>query len=75
MHKTVRRVCRAVPSPLALYTRRGASTRAAVASKWPSTHCSARGGRAAPPDQGEHCSAPCTVLPYLIVEKIVIKDE
>jgi hypothetical protein len=49
--------------------------RAAVVFKWPPTRYSARGGRTGLLDQGEHCSVPCTVLPYLIVEKILIKDE
>jgi hypothetical protein len=72
--ETVCSACRGVPSPLALYTRRGPLRPQRRPPNGPLR--TAAQGDAAPLLQikGSPVVPPYTVLPYLIVKKIVIKD-
>jgi hypothetical protein len=65
---------RAMPLPLHCICV-GASTRTTVASKWPLRVVAQGEAAPVPWIKGSTVAPPCTLLPYLIVEKIVIKDE
>jgi hypothetical protein len=75
VYQVAHSACRSVPHPLALYTRRGPLRAQRRPPNGPLS--AAAQGDAAPLPQikGSTEAPPHTVLPYLIIEKIVIKDE
>jgi hypothetical protein len=69
MYKTVRSTCRAVPSLLALYTRRGPLREQLWPPNGPLRVAVLGDAAPLPQIKGSTVAPPCTVLPYLIVEK------